>query len=464
MGSNASRKWTEDKIAILASNYSSRREFKADHPNAYKAAWRYGWLDTVCSHLDTKMSSKWTEELIHVEALKYPRRSEFQKKNKAAYLAAIRLKIIDKVCSHIELPFENKWDEDAVKREALKYSSRVEFQRMAGSAVNAARRLGIMDDACAHMERPQAYNLKWTPATILEEAKKYDHPTDFKKSCPGAYHAAHHKYGILDKATAHMSNKQIQWTKEMLFAEARKFRTRREFTKAFPGVFNVAKRMRIWDEVCAHMECGLALSATKWTDEAIIAEAKKHNTISDFQISAAGRAARRRNLMDACSAHMDMSHYHYWTTESLVLEASNYSSRTEFNDKSPNARAAAQARGIMDDICQHMERISGDADSIYIWEAKEQYFKGRPVYKLGVTSERLGMRRIKEVAKAQGFDYELIILAKVKGETFYLEQLLLSFGDNPLFIDGDGKTEFRALSEEELMEALDLIDEYRVIG
>ncbi|QDP02183.1 hypothetical protein [Thalassotalea sp. PS06] len=452
------KKWTEEMISELAKSYSTRREFKLYHPQAYKAAWRYGWLETSCAHL--KKDIRWTEELIQKEAIKYKTRSEFNLACKGAVKAARRLGIMESVCSHMDSGRNIKWNKEAILKEAKKYSSRSEFQRKAGSARNAAQKMGIMEEVCTHMTRPEAKNKKWTPEAILKEAKKYRHPSDFKCAAPGAYHAAHNKYGILEKVTEHMSYKQIQWSKDLMLQEAKKFRTRVEFTKAYPGVFNVGKRMGIWDEACAHMECGLALSATKWTDDAIITEAKKYTTISEFQICPAGRAARRRNIMDACTAHMDRSHYHYWTNEELAAEAAKFLTRSEFTFKSPNARAAAQSRGIMEEICQHMTRMTGDADSIYIWEAKGQFFKGKQIYKLGVTSKRLGLRRIKEVAKVHGYEYEIIILKKVKNYTFFLEQLILSYGDDPEFSEGDGKTEFRALTEEELMELLDIIEEY----
>ncbi len=451
-------RWNEELASSEAIKWRTKKEFKANNPRAYKAAWRYGWLDRVCAHMAPAFV-KWNEESIQAEALKYKTRSEFRDAPTGAAGAADRLGVFNQVCAHMPCP--KTWTEEAIRKEALRYSSKTEFKLQSGSCLQAARRLDIFEEVCSHMQRPAAYNLKWTPETIAKAAKKYNYPSDFKEAEPGAYFAAVNRLGILDQVCAHMEKKQIEWTDEKLFNVAKTYRTKVDLSKAYPGIFNVAKKRGLWETITAHTECGLALSSTKWTDEEIIAEAKKYKTISDFQICPAGRAARRRKLMGLCTEHMEKN-YHHRTNEDLAAEALKYSSRSEFNYGSPNARATAQARGLMDEICKHMKRLPGDADSLYIWRAVGELFNGKKIYKLGVTSERLGMRRIREVAKAHGFRYELVVLAKVDENAFLIEQLILSLGDDPKYVDGDGKTEFRAMTDGELAESIDLIEEYQV--
>lgn len=46
-----------------------------------------------------------------------------------------------------------------------------------------------------------------------------------------------------------------------------------------------------------------------------------------------------------------------WTYESLKIAASKYHTRGEFANGDRNAYSAAQAAGIMDDICGHMSAV-----------------------------------------------------------------------------------------------------------
>jgi hypothetical protein len=147
-----------------------------------------------------------------------------------------------------------------------------------------------------------------------------------------------------------------------------------------------------------------------------------------------------------------------WDPESARQEALKYSIRDDFKRYSGGAHGYAVDAGILDDICRHMKRgyTATDNDAVYIWKAIGEYFNGKPVYKIGITSHRLNDRRISQGAAAMGLEYELLILEKVKGKASYIECKLLSMGDDPKYI-GSGATEFRALDSNELIQAMDLI-------
>jgi hypothetical protein len=57
------------------------------------------------------------------------------------------------------------------------------------------------------------------------------------------------------------------------------------------------------------------------------------------------------------TSHMDKSHYKKWSDDEIRGEALKYKTKTEFQDKSPNAQAVAFARGkdFYNDITSHME-------------------------------------------------------------------------------------------------------------
>jgi len=503
-------RWTNDAIFAEASKYETRGEFRKAAPGAYKAAWRRKILDQVCGHMAVKVS--WSPDWLAVEALKYTTRGEFGRCAPGAIRAARGMGILDEICGHMVSGRTIKWTEESVRAEAKRFKNRSAFRSNSGSAANAAVRLGIFGEVTSHMNRPKSHRYKWTEEALRVEALKYNTIRDFRAASSGAYDAV--KKRKLMHLTDHMNRLQISWTDEMLRTEALKHNTKTDFTRAYPGVFNVARKRGVWDEICSHMESGLVLSATKWTDEEIFQEALKHSSISEFQITPAGRAARRRKLMTQACAHM-IKVYKYWTDEDLAAEARKYGTRSEFNENSPNARAAAQARDLMDSICSHMEvkhetwteakvrersaefayrseferglsgaykfakqhgiledvcahmeyRPSSDDDAIYIWRAAggNSKFNGKLVYKVGITSARLGERRVHKVARDHGFVAEIIVLARVSCRAHELEQLILqTLGDDPNYLEGDGRTEFRALDDLELAESIELIQQYEV--
>jgi hypothetical protein len=89
--------------------------------------------------------------------------------------------------------------------------------------------------------------------------------------------------------------------------------------------------------------------------------------------------------------------------------------------------------------------VGSDADVFYIWETNEH----SNLYKVGISSERVGDRRIKQVEKANGLTAN-IILHVVTNNARALERMALAMGEQPTFITGAGRTEFRYYTKSEL--------------
>ncbi len=107
-----------------------------------------------------------------------------------------------------------------------------------------------------------------------------------------------------------------------------------------------------------------------------------------------------------------------------------------------------------------IRRIEGelnmsDNDVIYVWRAKNIIFNGLNVYKIGITSKRLGINRIKKVSKSSSFESE-ILLYKYAKNAKHLESKMLEFGQIPDYEKFDGKSEFRALNEIDLIKVLEI--------
>jgi hypothetical protein len=148
-------KWTYEKIRVEALKYNSRSEFKRKNRYVYALACKMGILDKICSHMKTIRSKNWNNlENLKKEALKYNNKIDFIKNSPEAYKAAWRRGVLDEICSHMNTLWEKKWgDKEKIKLEALKYSRRSDFKKNSSGAYHAAKVLGILDEVCFHMKK-----------------------------------------------------------------------------------------------------------------------------------------------------------------------------------------------------------------------------------------------------------------------------------------------------------------------
>ena len=147
-----------------------------------------------------------------------------------------------------------------------------------------------------------------------------------------------------------------------------------------------------------------------------------------------------------------------WNDEIAMKVALNYNSREDLKRGNSKAYEYIQKRSAnRDKFYEHMEWNSqSDNNVIYIWKV----IGLDNVYKIGVTSSRLGSIRIEEVAKGGGLQYTIKIMASVVGKATDIETKLLSMGIKYTFTQSfNGCTEFRTLTDQELYTALEIIKE-----
>jgi predicted GIY-YIG superfamily endonuclease/RNase H-fold protein (predicted Holliday junction resolvase) len=130
-------------------------------------------------------------------------------------------------------------------------------------------------------------------------------------------------------------------------------------------------------------KCGTKKEITKWTDDELRKEALKYQVYSDFinlSPSAYQTAKKKRSteFLEDITKHMIKTTR--WTDESLKGEAAKYKTKGEFQKNNPVAYTTALRRGILDDICSHMERAGNKyLRYIYVYE-----FPDKSVY-VGLT-------------------------------------------------------------------------------
>jgi len=94
---------------------------------------------------------------------------------------------------------------------------------------------------------------------------------------------------------------------------------------------------------------------TDWTYEMLVAEAKKYSSRSDFSANSnAHQIAAKRGVLDEICSHMELK-ITRWTDALVLAEAAKYESRSDFKESSHLAYVAAQRRNLLDGACDHME-------------------------------------------------------------------------------------------------------------
>ncbi len=294
------------------------------------------------------------------------------------------------------------WTYDELAEYSLLYSARNEWCVKHQASYQAARKRDLLDELCSHM-KPK---LKcWNKKSVLKEALKYTTVTDFSKKSSGAYHAAN-RLGIYQEAISHIK-KPFVWNNDDLYKEALKYDTHKDFYTNSLGAYTTASKRGILGDITTHIK------------------------------------KLRKN----------------WTYKDLHNEALKYKTKMEFYTKSKNAYAVAVNRNILDDITSHLfSDCQGDNDIIYLWKVVGIDY----LYKIGVTSEKAGTKRIKEIASANNFEYNIIRFVKVNNAK-KIEKILLKYGTKT-DIHGKGKTEFRYLTNKELFYIKNIINSFSALA
>jgi hypothetical protein len=112
-----------------------------------------------------------------------------------------------------------------------------------------------------------------------------------------------------------------------------------------------------------------------------------------------------------------------------------------------------------------VENLITDNNVIYIWKVVGSAVNGSAVYKIGTTSRRLGLKRIKECAALFGYEYQIVLKSLVGFRATLIERLLLTTFARPANVPKlNGYREFRRLSDEELERAKRLTNDLAFVS
>jgi hypothetical protein len=408
-------KYTFDIVEKEAKKYNTHKDFRKAQTSMYQICHRNGWLDEICVHMPPPTTrTRWTVDMVKREASKYTTTKDFRGGSPGAYAWAHRHGLISEITANFTSAF--RWTDDAANQVARKYSTRVAFWDNDAGAARYLTSLGgdAYETACAHMPTTHRLTADLTDEEIIAIGMTYKSSADFSRGSPSAYQSAvwrkllagmtaererqnpketidqiierakpfkTHKafreadpvgYGRLIRSPradeACLTKGVNKWTEESIRLAASEFKTRTSFSKVH-GYFaiTVARDLGILDEILPLTEAGK--NTRRWTVGALIEEAKKYDSITQFHAESSGawEAVVRLGVMETVCAHMVRKTSH--TPESVVEVAKTYKTRKAFKHGNHGAYKAAKRYGVFEEACAHMpEPRSTDDDEVYLYE------------------------------------------------------------------------------------------------
>ena len=253
---------------------------------------------------------------------------------------------------------------------AIKYNSKKEFREKEPYAYNSILHRGLREELCGHMKDRGVLRLD---DELAEIASRYDVLKDFREKEQTAYSLIVSR-GLLDKLCGRMKRGTISYTDEELEERASKFDVLSEFRNKEKRAYAQICARGLREKLCGHMKRAF----TVYTDEKLSTIAQKYHYREEFikNDSGAYSAARKRGLLDKICSQMEWQRmpHGYWTKERCHKEALKYKTRKEFRTGCKAAVAAAERRGWLDEICNHMKPQGNWAKRmIYVFTFSDGY-------------------------------------------------------------------------------------------
>lgn len=228
--------------------------------------------------------------------------------------------------------------------------------------------------------------------------------------------------------------KPRKWSLPNLIDEAKRYDTLSDFMKGSEGAYKAYLKMGRPEEVYSLFP----LTKTYWTEETAKREASKYTSRWAFQKSSGGayRFLWKRGLLEEIFPPRNTNK---WCEDSVRIAAKGCKTRMEFKNKAPGAHKWAYNNGLLGDLFGHTDNTPlSDNNVVYLWKV-EGYCN---LFKVGVTSDRLGTHRIRFVCRKSGLKYESLYMFKTDRALNIEKEILSRFRQYDFNFSFSGSTEF----------------------
>lgn len=242
--------WTLEKCKEDALKYKGRQEWIIKSFRAYNAARRHGWLDICCSHMGAPLNElKWTLETCKENAKIFKTKKQWELGEPSAYQAACRNKWLDTCCSHMNSRIYKpriKWTKELCIEDAKKYPTQKHWTEKSSAAYVKARREGWLEECIGHMTSFYEYNKKLNIDKIKNEANKYDNMYEWEKNDFISFNEAKN-IDIL------LFNTHMISDIEFIQRSANKYKSKKDWKESEPEIYKLALKKGL-KQFINHME------------------------------------------------------------------------------------------------------------------------------------------------------------------------------------------------------------------
>lgn len=200
------------------------------------------------------------------------------------------------------------WTKELCHDLSITCVNRTQFHTLHSAAYRAARKNGWLDEICSHMVKNVESSIGWTKEDYHAETKLYSTRKEHRADHPSRQ-ATIYKNGWDKELFSHMielPKHVIKWDTGSVREVASKCETRWQFQSDHNGAYTYAKRNGLLDSICGHMPHGNVGKQVKYSTDNIRNEALKYDTRTKFAHGSKRHyaAAQRRGIIDEVCAHM----------------------------------------------------------------------------------------------------------------------------------------------------------------
>lgn len=397
--------WTKEKCLEAALKYKTKTEFRINESGAYSAARKYGWLNEITSHMQTKIVSECNyhhkhiiyvykdyvnhyvyvgltnnikrrhkahcdenvNDVLYQHFFKYnleipepeivynnltPNEAQDKEKEVFYQYRDAGWNMINAECSLGSLGSQRKWTFNKCYKIAIKYKTKKEFMENDRNAYKIAKKYHYLEEFTWFEHASKIWNYQ----TTYDEAKKYKTSKDFQSNAPGAYSAASKNRWLKDYTWLNAEprpNKKRIWTYQTTFDEAKKYETLYDFRTNSPKAYNASLKYNWINEYTWLERNQERLRTKKWDYQTTFDEAKKYDSVKEFRKqsgSAYTTACVNGWIKDYIWLNRLCKENNTWTYEACYEEAKKYEYLKDFRKCSVSAYSASQRHGWLKDF------------------------------------------------------------------------------------------------------------------
>lgn len=319
----------------------------------------------MTTHKKYKPAGYWTKERCYEEALKWNTRSKYQEMSESSYRAALSKGFLDEICSHMETP-------------GHKYSRFVYVFEFEDKHAYIGLTFNIKHRELGHLRKKdsgvykhiQETNSKYYLRNVSgvpipnEEAQELEHLTKLEYISNGWTIL---NKGITGKGKGSLGGYKIIWSLdsyEICKEEALKYKGRWEFGSNSAGAYQCARKYGWLDDICSHMVQTIKPSGYWMNKERCYNEALKYKSRAEFCDNSNGayesvkRNGWEEDICDSIYGERTTKPSGYWTKERCYEESLKYKYKKDFKDLSAGAFNSADKNGWLEELCSNMEMNS----------------------------------------------------------------------------------------------------------